>query len=282
MTSPLAYQDWWSASEIAEARLPDLPTDESAVKRLAKRQHWRAKGELARRRRGQRGGGWEYHVTLFPARARARIIARAASQPGTDTLSGGAERTADWAAYETLPLAVKARAERRVRAVRAFRDLHRAGATRDAASRYVASEQGVSLPDLAIETEDHRGAGMDAPVAIDMGMGPLEAELTFAAPLPAIFQTLGNRLLATLRAATVGESDFEADGWAFVIGGRVIGAPIDAVKLKSDVMLKQRWRLDYYRVERDREVLIEIDVESGRRVVGGVDQTASIRAAIGI
>ena len=38
----------------------------------------------------------------------------------------------------------------------------------------------ISLPKLSIKTEEHRAGGMDIPVAIDMGMEKLEAELTFS------------------------------------------------------------------------------------------------------
>jgi len=40
--------------------------------------------------------------------------------------------------------------------------------------------------------------------------------------------------------------------------------------------------VDYYRLEKDGEELWEIDIENGVRVIGGVDQLAELRRAMGI
>jgi putative transposase len=62
-------KEWWTASEIAEARLPVLPNTQRGVDFLGKKNGWRKHPNLARRREG-RGGGWEYHWHLFPLEAR--------------------------------------------------------------------------------------------------------------------------------------------------------------------------------------------------------------------
>jgi putative transposase len=59
-------RQWWTAPQIAEAGLPDMPATRQGVEQLIKRDQWRAKGvELARRRVGK-GGGWEYNWRLLP------------------------------------------------------------------------------------------------------------------------------------------------------------------------------------------------------------------------
>lgn len=65
---------WLSAQEIADAAasglMPDLPTTERSIRRLADRENW-AKSKLARIRRGRIGGGGaEYHVDLLPRGSR--------------------------------------------------------------------------------------------------------------------------------------------------------------------------------------------------------------------
>lgn len=62
----------------------------------------------------------------------------------------------------------------------------------------------ISLPKLAIKTEEYRGGGMDIPVSIDIGMEKLEAELTFAEYDSELFRLFGlinnNAVSLTLRA----------------------------------------------------------------------------------
>lgn len=71
MTAP--DKEWWTASDLAAAGLPDVPASQQGVEALAKRLDWRAHPEFARRRSG-RGGGWEYSWRLLPARAQAALL----------------------------------------------------------------------------------------------------------------------------------------------------------------------------------------------------------------
>ena len=64
-------QEWWSAAEIADARLPDLPTTKRKVNQRAKDEGWDRQPGKIRRRKGK-GGGLEYHYSLFPIRARLK------------------------------------------------------------------------------------------------------------------------------------------------------------------------------------------------------------------
>ncbi|PKR90901.1 integrase [Pleomorphomonas diazotrophica] len=64
---PLA-QEWFTAREVAELKLRDLPTSESAVVRYAARKGWNDDPARCRNRTG-RGGGLEYHLSLIPTLA---------------------------------------------------------------------------------------------------------------------------------------------------------------------------------------------------------------------
>ena len=66
---------WMTAAEIASAKLPDMPTTESAVIRKAKREGWDQNPALARARQG-RGGGFEYDVRILPTLARMALLQR--------------------------------------------------------------------------------------------------------------------------------------------------------------------------------------------------------------
>jgi transposase InsO family protein len=72
-------KEWWTAREIAEAALPEAPTTARGVDILAKRESWNANPQFARKREG-RGGGMEYHYSLFPEAARAELARRAAAE----------------------------------------------------------------------------------------------------------------------------------------------------------------------------------------------------------
>ncbi|SNY90082.1 Mu DNA-binding domain-containing protein [Cohaesibacter sp. ES.047] len=69
-----AFREWFTARELAELRLPDLPITESSLIRLSKRHDWQSTS-LARKRSG-RGGGWEYHIDLLPEGARSELQKR--------------------------------------------------------------------------------------------------------------------------------------------------------------------------------------------------------------
>lgn len=104
------YRTWWTAAEIAEAGLTDLPRTTRGVDALAKRLNWRGQAGFARRRSG-RGGGWEYHWHLFPSRAQREIVAASeVVQPEAPEM--GASEAWDW--FEALPEKVKAKARFRL------------------------------------------------------------------------------------------------------------------------------------------------------------------------
>lgn len=109
MTERSPRQEWWSAAEIADAALPDLPPTRQGVEKLIKRQGWRESGQ-ARKREG-RGGGWEYHWSLFPVRARRVIL------PPLESDAKGAARAGRdeaWAWFEGLPAPVQEKARVRL------------------------------------------------------------------------------------------------------------------------------------------------------------------------
>ncbi|MCA8880365.1 MAG: Mu transposase C-terminal domain-containing protein [Rhodobacteraceae bacterium] len=132
---------WWTADEIAAEALPDLPATKRGVNMVGERANWRGQAGRARRRAG-RGGGWEYHWTLFPVRAQQALVAKRAA--ATAPVVTAPDRDAQWAAFEALPETVRGRAAQRLEAIRAVEALEVAGTSRDAAIRMIARERSVS------------------------------------------------------------------------------------------------------------------------------------------
>lgn len=125
-------QEWWSAAEIADARLPDLPTTKRKVNQRAKDEGWDRQSGKIRRRKGK-GGGLEYHYSLFPIRARLSLIEQPAEEPEPKR-----SREAAWADFDSLNATAKSKAELRLQAVRLAAECEGAGMTRSAAVAAVA------------------------------------------------------------------------------------------------------------------------------------------------
>lgn len=129
---------WWSAAEIAEARLPDLPDTKRGVNDLAGREGWAAQAGKVRRRAG-RGGGMEYHYSLFPVRARLSLTTTTAPAVKKPT-----PREEAWAAFDSLKDSAKTKAETRLAALREIDDLEGIGLSRSEALRAVSVRVAVS------------------------------------------------------------------------------------------------------------------------------------------
>ena len=111
MTQLHPDKEWWTAAELAESGLSDLPNSRQGVEALAGRLDWRAQVDLARRRQG-RGGGWEYHWRLLPKRAQRELIGRANTPVPAATRPDRAEI---WSWFDRLPESVKEKAKRNLR-----------------------------------------------------------------------------------------------------------------------------------------------------------------------
>lgn len=149
---------------------------------------------------------------------------------------------------------------------------------------YAGKVDEVTLPKLAIQTEEHRAGGMDVPIEIDMGMEKLECELTFAEYDAELFKlfglTDGNAISITLRGAMQANSETEP----VVIHLRGSFRELDAGSWKAGdkATLKYMIAVRYYKLLINEEEVIEIDAENMIRMINGVDQLASIRDAIGV
>ena len=138
------------------------------------------------------------------------------------------------------------------------------------------------LPELKLMTADHRGGGMDTSIAQDMGMEALKAKLSFAEHTPALINLLGTVIPLTLRAAAQGETATDVDAHVYTLRGRVTGLMPGTLETGNDTPLELELGLHMFRYAVNGDDLIDIDIEAGKRVIGGIDQLASMRLAMGL
>ena len=140
----------------------------------------------------------------------------------------------------------------------------------------------VTLPKLAIKEEEHRGGGHDMPIPIDMGMEKVETGFTLAEHHAAVFRKFGLRdgqsCSLVFRGAKVDDKSVES--YVVEVRGRLReiepGNATPGGKNEFKGMVSCR----YIKITMKGETLIEIDADNFKRVIGGQDVLADIRAAI--
>lgn len=143
----------------------------------------------------------------------------------------------------------------------------------------------LELPELSINTVEHRAGGMDGTIEIDMGQEAMEANFTLAEYDP---ETLalwglsdGNAVQLTARGAMQRDGEevipvkVNFRGHVKVLGQ---GTWTAGEKVGPEFTVGVR----YYKHEVNGTVIIEIDVENMKRIVNGKDQLEGIRNAIGV
>lgn len=137
-----APREWFTPAELLEIGSPALPQAMSGLAAYIARAGWQSDERRCRIRFG-RGGGYEYHFSLFPAEVQAVIVA--AALPVVDPASG--RSSAAWAAFERLPAKAKDEARRRLAAIDKV-DLLARTMTRQLAAGFVATEFDCSIRTL--------------------------------------------------------------------------------------------------------------------------------------
>lgn len=147
-------KEWFTATELAELKLPDVPCTARGVNSTAKREDWKEvlntlQQPLCRRRAG-RGGGFEYHYSLLPSRAQLKLTAdeRRAKAKATEPSRKAAKdnrTSADmWSWYEILPDNKKQKAEYRLSILESVKALTRGGLNKNFAVEQIAEDECVS------------------------------------------------------------------------------------------------------------------------------------------
>ena len=142
---------WFSAAELAAARLPGVPNTARGVTFTAERLGWAAperEGSAWRQRVG-RGGGVEYSIRVLPLAAQARLLAHIpADEPAPEARSTTGVAAERWAWFDRQPEKLKQRCRERLDALAQIERLVREGASRTYAMETTANERGLKLKTL--------------------------------------------------------------------------------------------------------------------------------------
>ncbi|UWQ31265.1 Mu transposase C-terminal domain-containing protein [Leisingera sp. M527] len=127
-------KEWWTAAELAEAKLPGLPGSVRGVNAFAERWGWKNNPAALQRRPG-RGGGLLFHWSVLPSAAREKLAIQEAAAPVERP-----DRTTAWVTYEKLSQKAKDEAAMRLDAIRKVELLHGSGTAHVQAVATIAAE----------------------------------------------------------------------------------------------------------------------------------------------
>ena len=144
----------------------------------------------------------------------------------------------------------------------------------------------IELPKLVIKTEQWRGGGMLGEVDIDMGLEKLEMTVKYGGLVVPILRQFGvvgvDGVLQRFVGAFQEEGDGAVSACEIVTRGKHVEIDMGTAKPGEGTEHSVKSTLAYYRMAINGADVIEIDMLTGLFVVGGVDRTAALRAALQI
>lgn len=144
----------------------------------------------------------------------------------------------------------------------------------------------LELPEIAFKMEGFRAGGMDAETEVDMGQEAMTAKYTFADPdsenLKLVGVTNGSSARVIARGSFVRDSDNTRVAVIAEMGGKFKKLGLGTWKSGEKASNEFEHALNYFRLNVGGEDVIEIDVLNMKRIIGGQDQLAGIRADIGL
>ncbi|QPC44989.1 DDE-type integrase/transposase/recombinase [Kaustia mangrovi] len=130
-----------------------MPKTKAGVLERMKREGWTApEREWTRdrpsgvwRKRSARGGGMEFHFSILPPRASAKVVCRCSTDPAPVRTNGPKKAAADlWARWETLSDARRNKALAKLATIRQVHALEAAGIAKELAIDLVCEPQGIA------------------------------------------------------------------------------------------------------------------------------------------
>jgi P2 family phage contractile tail tube protein len=150
---------------------------------------------------------------------------------------------------------------------------------------HLAETEEVTIPKLALKTEDWLGGGMLGPVPIDMGLDKIEFEFSMGGLIQAAIARFGETSLTGSLVRFVGAYQDDQTGATRALEVVAMGryTEIDFGNAKSGDNTTHKYKLacSYYRLIVDGVDWIEIDLINMIFTVMGIDRYADIRAALG-
>lgn len=152
-------KEWYTAAELSELALPGMPTNRTAFHRLTQREGWnypdREWSEKENklgvwRKRSGRGGGVEYHLSLLPSQAQAKLLIDIKMDEPTPPpptaaavkASIGVQQMWEW--FEKQATKVKDKAAQRLSVLDMVEAMVRNGQKKEIAVALIAANQGIA------------------------------------------------------------------------------------------------------------------------------------------
>jgi P2 family phage contractile tail tube protein len=141
----------------------------------------------------------------------------------------------------------------------------------------------LALPKLTLKVEEHRGGGMDAGVDLDMGMEKLDGQFTLAEYDQEVMKRLFvSGVPITIRGALTRQGETQAVPVVIKMTATMKDIDRGTWKAGDKSPMVISYNASSYIESIGGVEVVNIDVVNMRRVIGGVDQLGSIRAAIGV
>ncbi|MDH0657525.1 MULTISPECIES: phage major tail tube protein [Acinetobacter] len=150
---------------------------------------------------------------------------------------------------------------------------------------YAGNTDEANMPELALQTEEYRAGGMDAPIDITMGMEKLTADFTLNSHSKDVLSLFGIKEGSTT-SFTVREAMESFDGTVTAVvhnlTGKIVKIGQGTSKAGEAPKDKYDLSLTYYKQTIGGTVVHEIDVINMVRIINGTDVLADIRSALGM
>jgi P2 family phage contractile tail tube protein len=151
---------------------------------------------------------------------------------------------------------------------------------------YLGEAASVTLPKLTRKMEEWRGAGMSAPLKLDMGMEALEMESSFGGPMRDILRQFGatkvNGIYLRFAGTYQRDDSGAVDMIEIVVRGRHEEIDRGESKPGEAGEFKVKTAAAYYKESWNGRVEMEFDPLNMVEIVNGVDLMAQRRAALGM
>jgi uncharacterized protein len=149
---------------------------------------------------------------------------------------------------------------------------------------YLGQVAEIELPKLVIKTLQYRGGGMLGEIDVGVGLEKLEMTTKYGGLVLPVLRQFGLIGVAGVQQRFVGAYQEEESGGvlAVEIVTRGLHTELDlgTAKAGEDTEHAVKSTLTYFKLSANGVPQIEVDMLSGLFVVGGVDRTAALRAAL--
>lgn len=143
----------------------------------------------------------------------------------------------------------------------------------------------VQIPSLDLMTEEHIAGGMDAPIKHDLGMRAIDLSFHMAEYDPTIISLFGVKAQESTDLIFRGHADDNAGNTeAIVIVARGQTQQIAPAQVRPGTKAGIQFTVNlvYYKMTVGGAVVVEIDIPNMKRIIGGYDQLAAMRANLGV